>query len=48
MSNLPAVEHQHGGYPNMETSMTSHASQELTSVWSQFLFSNEILASEKL
>ena len=38
MSNLPAVEHQRGGYPNMETSMMSHASQELTNVWFQFLF----------
>ena len=35
---LPVVEHQHGGYSNMETSMRSHGSQELISVWFQFLF----------
>jgi len=28
MEILPAVEHQHGGYPNMEKSLTSRASQE--------------------
>ena len=36
MQILPTVEHQHGRYPNMENSLSSCASQELTSVSGSF------------
>ena len=41
MEILPTVEHQHGGYPNMEKSLTSRASQErllLPVDWLMFLW----------